>query len=238
MAVSTETAKIGNKSWKITGTNTGEKASSWAELEYRYKTPHQLLNNRALGIWVWGDGSGALLNLSIVETGGVMRRDHYIDLDFNGWKYFEFSEPEAERVYEYHWPYSVKWPTRHFNYDNVGRINIFLNEIPGNSSVTCYLSPVEALKDKPTTITNPTLSINGESMTFPITLHDEQYIEYWGTGKAKVYDLNNFLLSEIPPVGNAKVKSGNNTISFKCDPEHGNFRVKVSIITMGEALKF
>lgn len=33
--------------------------------------------------------------------------EHYVVVDFTGWKYFEFLEPESERVGTYPWPYHV-----------------------------------------------------------------------------------------------------------------------------------
>lgn len=237
LSVSAEQVKVGKESWKITGSNKGTQKSSWAELEYRYKTPLNLVNNRAPGVWVFGDGSGALLNISIVERQGVMRRDHYIDLNFTGWKYCELSEPEAERVYEYDWPYSVKWPTRHVNYEAISRIDFFLNEIPAGKTVTCYLSPVEALTDQPAAMTNPTLTIGSNSIMFPATLHDDEYLEYWGEGKAKVYNPNNFAVKEVLPNGKLTVVNGSNNVTFSCKSENNKFRAKVTIIALGEALK-
>ncbi len=62
----------------------------------------------ALGLWVHGDDSGALLNLQVLSArhtaaGGV--GDHYITLDFSGWRYFTLVEFESERVMDLGWPY-------------------------------------------------------------------------------------------------------------------------------------
>ena len=235
LAVSDESTPVGSQSWEITGTNAGDRKSAWAELEYRYGEPLDLIRHRALGVWVCGDGSGALLNISAIEAGGIMRREQYVDLDFTGWRYCELSEPEAERIYEYPWPHSVKWPTRHLNYKNVGRLAFWLNRIPAQTTVECRLSPVEALADQPTRLVDPTLNINQDSLTFPATLSDDEYLEYQGEGRARVYDPNNVLREEVEPMGQATMASGANEIQFGGAATSSEYRARVTIITRGEA---
>ena len=235
LAVSTGSTPVGSQSWEITGTNAGNRESTWAELEYRYGEPLNLVGHRALGVWVCGDGSGALLNISAIEAGGIMRREQYVDLDFTGWRYCELSEPEAERIYEYPWPHSVKWPTRHLNYKTVGRLAFWLNQIPAQTTVRCQLSPVEALADQPTRLVDPTLKVNQDSLTFPATLSDDEYLEYQGEGRARVYDPNNVLREEVEPMGQATMASGANEIQFGGAATSSEYRARVTIITRGEA---
>jgi len=69
-----------------------------------------MLPGDAMGLWVKGDGSGALLNIQIRsprEYHGCIS-DHYIDLDFVGWRYVELllRERDSERLTDYVWPYS------------------------------------------------------------------------------------------------------------------------------------
>ncbi len=238
VAVSNEHAREGMESWKITARNNGEGSGGWAMLEYRFPEVLDLRNNRAPGVWVHGDGSGALLNVSLVESRGVMRRDHYIDLNFTGWRYCELAEPEAERVYEFKWPYGVKWPTRHVNYADIGRIQFYITRIPVRGSAACSVSPVKALRDIPVKIINPVISVNGMPVMFPVTLRDDEYIEYWGGESAIHYDPNNVILSELVPVGDAHVKEGLNTFVYSDESGSGDKRVKITVTTLGDILQY
>jgi hypothetical protein len=58
---------------------------------------------------VKGDGSGALLNLQLGTPREFMHAlsDHYVTLDFKGWRYVELlvRERDVERMDDYVWPY-------------------------------------------------------------------------------------------------------------------------------------
>ena len=110
----------------------------------------------ALGLWVKGDGSGALLNVQIRSPREYHDciSDHYIDLDFTGWRYVEIllRERDAERLTDYVWPYGGGGS--HAIYRNavdrahISEVNLLLNEIPANGKVDILVSPIVSL-DRP-----------------------------------------------------------------------------------------
>ena len=63
--------------------------------------------NQALGVWVKGDGNGELLNFRIESPKHLSsgaRGDHFVKIDFTGWKYFELVEIESSEFSNYIWP--------------------------------------------------------------------------------------------------------------------------------------
>ena len=73
----------------------------------------------AMGVWVYGDGKGELLNIQLENPRGLTydnTDDHYIDIAFTGWRYFELHIPErdAERYADYQWPYRNEYAVYRF----------------------------------------------------------------------------------------------------------------------------
>ena len=63
----------------------------------------------ALGVWICGDGKGELLNFQLNNSREYYTAwdDHYVDVNFTGWRYFELllRERDAQRHQDYVWPY-------------------------------------------------------------------------------------------------------------------------------------
>ena len=80
-----------------------------------FAQPVNLLE-QGFGVWVYGDGKGEVLNFQWRApehlSGGVS--EHYAVIDFTGWRYFEFVEPESDRQLDYGWPYFYADPDREF----------------------------------------------------------------------------------------------------------------------------
>ncbi len=90
-------------------TSSGEspRDGSWIKMEKKFEPWLNLEKNQALGVWVKGDGNGELLNLRIESPEHISmgaRGDHFINIDFTGWRYFELLEIESSRFNDYIWP--------------------------------------------------------------------------------------------------------------------------------------
>ena len=60
-----------------------------------------------MGVWIHGDGKGELLNLQLNGPDHLdCVCDHYITVDFEGWRYCELVEPETDRFEAHSWPYN------------------------------------------------------------------------------------------------------------------------------------
>jgi len=80
-----------------------------AVMEKEFRPPVDMSRHQGLGVWIYGDGQGEILNFQLrnaMPVSGV-RSEHYVLVDFTGWRYFELIEPEADRFFDYRWPYRL-----------------------------------------------------------------------------------------------------------------------------------
>ncbi|MGH9706355.1 MAG: hypothetical protein ACRD5R_06320, partial [Candidatus Acidiferrales bacterium] len=80
---------------------------AWARVGRSFKPLFNMAQHPALGVWILGDGKGEVLNFQLVDTRGsdAAVGEHYVIVDFTGWKYCELVEPEGARWSDYQWPY-------------------------------------------------------------------------------------------------------------------------------------
>ncbi|MDH7601790.1 MAG: hypothetical protein QHI38_06555 [Armatimonadota bacterium] len=217
---------------------------NWACAQFTFAPPKDLSGKGALGVWICGDGKGELLNVQYSSPEHMVRgiADNYIPIDFTGWRYFELIEPEGERVEDYLWPYSgnaylIYRELVHWN--AISSLGLWLNNLPPSGEVSVYVSPIKAMSLVKAKLINPSLTINGHTITFPVELESGYYLEYnWPSG-CKVYSPSGDLVSELAPVGSAKLQSGSNEISFscRCSPSGIAPRARVTLGTVGECIQ-
>ena len=118
-------------------------------------------------------------------------------------------------------------------------MSFLLTELPPGAHVDCFIGRVEALKEMPTTVKDPELSVNGNRLLLPVTLENNQYLELWDEGRVKHYDQNGHLLEQreleggIPPV-----EKGSNRVEFRSASYKGDReQVRIEIITMGDLIE-
>lgn len=215
-------------------------ANQWCTQKIRFAKPVNLLSHKALGLWVHGDGSGNLLDIQIFDRNGRYYRSHYADLNFSGWKYFEFHKPEEARTYEFQWPYGSYFSGRSFSYEEVPEIGFsyLINAIPSSGKVETCLAGLEALKEFPAKLVNPSISVNGRTLRFPVSLAPEEYLEFDENGEYRVYNGNAHVVASGKAEGEIPVViSGENRIAiesgYECEREA---RAKLTMITVGKPL--
>ena len=233
---SAEQVKVGAGSLKLTAENRASESSSWAAQTLVFEQPLDLRRNRALGVWVYGDGSGAAFNIRL-KSGGFSR-DHLVKLDFRGWRYCEWAEPAGGEILDYPLPGYPLRSLRSFNYRKVGSITLFITDVSPHSRVTAYLGRVEALRERPSTLKNPAIVVNSERIVFPVTLENNHYLEYWGNGEVTVYDQNGHTIERTRPQGKPPtVRAGSNRVAYRSESPSGEAeQARVEIITIGQAV--
>ncbi len=203
-----------------------------------------LANKPALGLWVHGDNSGALLNLQVLSaahTGAGGMGDHYITLDFSGWRYFALVEFESERISELGWPYghhAYSTYREHVDFGAVESFSLWYNNLPPAGAAACVLSPVKALPLVEAPVRNPVLTVNGVSIKFPVEIPCGASVEFQDMNTCILYGKKGEELARVTPEGGPLVlEPGDNQISFACDanPE-APARARVTIGTFGEPL--
>ncbi len=88
----------------------------------------------------------------------------------------------------------------------------------------------------PTKLRNPSLTIGGKTITFPVEIETGQFLEFHGLKDCKLYGLKGELIRDVEPLGDIPVlATGANEIEFTCESEAGvNPRAYVSVIMEGE----
>ncbi len=218
---------------------------SWIKMEKKFGPWLNLEKNQALGVWINGDGNGELLNFRIESPEHLSfgaRGDHFVKIDFTGWKYCELVEIESAEFSNYSWPndrdvYSTYRTTVIFK--SIDKLQLWYNNLPKGKEINCMLGPVKALPMVPVTIANPSVTINGVKLILPVKMESGMYLELNSGNDCKLYGRKGELLQEVKIDGTIPMlTAGENTISFNCDgPEKINARVQVTVISEGAPLK-
>jgi hypothetical protein len=250
--------KAGSVSGCLTATSEKDnRRCAWSMAGKTFSKPVNLLE-KGFGVWVYGDGKGEVLNFQWRApehlSGGLS--EHYAIIDFTGWRYFEFIEPESDRLLDYGWPYFYANPDKEFggtesvqhlniytgtfwvDYANLDSLGLWYNDIPKGEQVKCYLSPIKILPHVKAKLVNPSIEVNGKIITFPTELESGSFLEFRSSNNCKVYDAKGALLREVTPLGDApQLEAGENAIKFNCNvPEGISARANVTIISQADQL--
>jgi hypothetical protein len=193
-----------------------------------------LRKNRALGTWVEGDGSGAILHFVMEDASRWSVRDYYVRLDFKGRKYVEMREAAAGEVYEFNYPFSNYWAIRNMDFKTISRVYIFLTGLAPGGSAQVRFGRVEALREILLAVEGPELTVNGRSVAFPLRLETGWYLEYESDQSMRVFDGNGWTRTTWKPDVVAPVlHQGLNELRFHCN--RGG-PAKVTLVTRGQLL--
>lgn len=216
---------------------------TWTKAGKKFSPPLDLSKHPGMGVWVHGDGQGEVLNFQLKNPSHVVGGldEHYVVVDFQGWRYFELLEPEGLRCDDYVWPYSGNYYALYREVVQMGQVeslSIWYNNVPEGKTVMCYLSPVKAIPVFDTKLTNPTVTIGGKTITFPVTMSTGSYLEYRSASDCKLYGPKGELISDVKPRGEApELVPGNNKVGFNAGaPENLSARAYVTIISQGQPL--
>lgn len=215
----------------------------WAMVGKLFSPPVDLSSHPALGVWVFGDGKGEILNLQLLDIRGPGPAvgDHYVMVDFKGWRYFELIEPEAERWSDYDWPYGnlTALYREAVELDHVAALNLYLNNLPPGEDTACWLSPVKSLEVRKARLENPRLTVGGKTIEFPVAIESGSYIEFTPPDEGALFDPNGLLLQRFKSNGEVPtLESGENHLEFSCDRHaKGNPRVLVTLISSGSRIE-
>ena len=221
---------------------------AWTRLQIDYPFPHKDLGKcRSFGLWVKGDASGAILNIQFKTpyTHFEAVSDHYIDIDFTGWKFFTllFRERDAERMQEFKWPYKTD-ASVHANARTpldckyIAQVNIFLNNIPPNGGTNIELGNLEMFPIDRAVISNPLVTVNGRKLLFPVALQSGEYLELDGDWQGLRFSENGTLLERFKPVADGRfpqLNEGANKVALDAKSANGFApRAELTLFTYGK----
>ncbi|MFA7174039.1 MAG: hypothetical protein WC340_11630 [Kiritimatiellia bacterium] len=245
---SAKVPSTGELAVELRASSTGKslRKESWGCLLHVCEPALNLGDKSALGVWIKGDGNGEVLDIKLCSGGAGMalkQSSHYIEVNFTGWEYFTLIEPESTRITDYKWPVLSKY----YVYDNhigvadyagVKEVQIWVNNLPANKKISCLIGPLKALPTMPMKVENPSVAINGQTITFPVTMEPGMYLEFASATACKLYSPNGKVIQEVIPSGDVPIlKSGSNELSFSAKAlDKGNIRMRVTVSVEGVAL--
>jgi len=248
LATTDENTKNDEQSIIFSSKSSGESPQdgSYINMEKIYDPLLDLRNNQALGVWIKGDGNGQILNLGLRSPLHIFHGAHgdrFIKIDFTGWKYFELVEIESSRISDYIWPddshFYVYDSYRHqIQFGSIERFQFWYNNLPGGKEVNTVIGPVKAIPMVTGFIENPSVTIGGKRLIFPVKMESGMYLEFKSANDCKLYGSNGELLAEVKPKGSVPtLKKGNNKILFTGEgSDRVKTRVNVSVISEGVPL--
>lgn len=238
---SSQCVKVGKVSGCYTATSKmTTRQGAWSSAGKTFAPLANLTDHEALGVWVHGDGKGEVLNFQLKSPSHLSHADgdHYIIVDFTGWRYFELVEPEGQRHADYMWPYGGIYSIyrESIRPASVESLNLYFNNLPPKETATCYISPIRALPTMKAKLRNPAITLGGKTITFPVEIESGQYLEFRSASDCKLYGPTGEMLGDVTPQGDAPLlERGDNTVKFACEPPAGlNPRANISVISHGE----
>jgi hypothetical protein len=240
---SNEQVKVGTASGRFTATNSAEtRMRSWCKVGKKFSPTIDLSGREAIGLWVHGDGQGQVLNLQKTSPSHLSHgiADHYIVVDFTGWRFFGLLEPEGGRHADYFWPYGGHYAIyrESIRSNSVETLSLWYNNLPPKGTATCYLSPIRALPVKPVALQNPVLIVGNQKIRFPITIETGQYLEFQNLDDCRLYGKKGEEVGIVVANGHVPMlESGKNQVQLSFDVEETMLapRARVTVITQGAA---
>jgi len=235
--------KAGAASGCYTASNTiSTRTGTWVKREKTFSPPLNLSKHQALGVWIYGDAQQEVLNFQMQHPKNIYQAlsEHYVIVDFTGWRYFELIEPEGKRYADYRWGYSGFYSVyRAFlRYDKVETLGLWYNNLPPGKKVTCYISPIKALPLLKTRLVKPAITIGGKTITFPVEIESGCYLQFQPGGDCKLYGPKGQMLGAVTPQGKVPVLAeGSNEVKFQSGTPAGlSARANVTLISHGKQL--
>ncbi len=222
--------------------STTVKSGAWAVIGRTFSPPKDLGDNRGIGVWVKGDGGGELVNIQLTSPKNVSHGigEHYIDVNFSGWRYFELIEPEGERYSDFLWPYGDPYSIYRESVDfrSIERVSIWYNDIPPGQKVSCEVSRIKALPLKKCRISEPSVSVGNRTIAFPVDLETGSYLECTPSGKVEVFSAEGELVEELTAKGGVPtIPRGRCRLTFDCRSDQAcRPRVLIVLRTLGPML--
>ena len=241
---SVDQVQAGGASGLYAATNpTATPRGAWTRVERSFEPPRDLSQHQALGLWVHGDGQHQVLNLQLRSPPHLSHGigDHYIPIDFAGWRYFELIEPEGERHADYAWPYGGIYAIYRESvaYGQVASLGLWYNNLPPGRRAACYLSPIKALPVVSAKLVRPVVTSGGRRVVFPVDIESGCYLECRSADDCRLYGPQGQVLRSVVPEGEIPwLEPGANELHFDWDAS-GDVRPRanVTIMSFGEPLK-
>ena len=216
-------------------------------VEFPY--PYRSVGGRdAVGMWVEGDGSGALLDLRVKSAREYNPSDshHLLRLDFTGRRFvkFLFRERDAELLSGRDWPFSLcgTLMANHDIYRNplvtehISAVECVLTDLPGNAqSAKVGIGRIVALPVAKTHQRDIVVTVNGERLALPFELVSGEYAEL-ESGHWWKYSESGDLVARAPGARQVALAAGENRFAYSSAADGGEGRAEVTVFGVGRGI--
>ena len=200
-----------------------------------------LNDKQGIGLWIRGDGKGEVANIVLFGRSiGWCRKQFYVKIDFTGWRYVELLKSVTKEFEDYSWPLArcqYNLYRSHFNFERTLGIDLWLNNIAKGDEVSLGIGPIRALPLVEQPMVKPVVTVNGKAIKFPVALKAGQYLEYYGEGKAHIFDGHGNHLGDVEPIGETpELAGGDNNLAFSCETAPLRPHARVTLFTKSDEL--
>lgn len=215
-------------------------------IEYRFDTPINSNGNMGLGVWCHGDGSGAIVCIALRNFAMNVQRNsqHFIKVDFCGWKYFAFHESQNGFLPADEWPRKELEYTTYTNlqkFYHYYRVMIDYTAIEGvditvNGDCDIRLKPIKFVpKIEPKWI-NPTITTEKSTLKINATLSPDDIVTFDGN-KCVVKDWKGYVKSTPTFEGSLIIPEGKSSVTMTHEGNDKYTRAKLTFTLKGEKLQ-
>ena len=212
--------------------------------EQKWETPLNLTKQLAMGMEIFGDGQKQVVNVQVGSPYNLTsgHNDHFVVVDWTGWKFVRFIEAENGQFEEIRWPVPCGGIYREYrervHYKQVNRVSVMVH----GPTDGLKFRPLYAIPIEPTDLVRPSVSANGQTITFDGSLKPGEYLEFSPTDSAAaVWTVKNEKMDRtIPVLGSAPVfNSGSNDVQISADSSDSALppRYRATFKFVGDALK-
>jgi len=151
-------AKVGGSCMVYSAKNAGP-PGGWSGIGRRFDELLDLSGYKGIGMWIHGDGAYETLRIQFRDADG-RNADFLPNINFKGWRLFTFQMPGPEKI----------------DWSRVAYLLLYFNGLSPNSSARVMIDDVRALRDVApiSSLAKPILTVNGQSVEFPVTLEPGQ----------------------------------------------------------------
>jgi hypothetical protein len=229
----------GGKAIRISARNlAAEKNAAWVENRVAFDFPGLDVGAKrsAYGVWVNGDGSGAVLNFQLTSpseySGGIS--DHHLKLDFKGWRYVTFllRERDADKYCRYSWPYFRSYLSVYRSMikpAHIESVSFYLNGIEKGGTTTVEIGEVEALEMRSLTLKDAAVALNGKKFAVPFAMESGEYAEL-EEGRWTHYSAFGERLVSVPAAETPVLRADGNSMALTASDDA---RAEVTVFSFG-----
>ena len=178
-----------------------------------------------MGMWIYGEAKGQVVNVCVQSPHYLFSgiAEHFVKIDFTGWKYIAWAEAETGMYPDVSWPIQTDAHgyirfRNHVRYDKIYRVDVMVN---GDPSGLKFRS-LKALPVAKSTLTNPKVTLGGSTLSFSGSIPNGCWMLYTGGNKVPVFNRSGEILSEMTVSGTMPVfKQGENNVTVESTSAEG-----------------